>query len=357
MINYRYFEALNGVRAIAALWVLLYHLHPALRAFYGHFPGWPIIATGYQGVDLFFVLSGFLVAHHHMAEFKQFNWQKYIYFLIGRLIKLYPLHLMTLLLVWIMVWCAPNMGITINHSDDYSWRLFIKNIFLIQAWDIHARVSWNHFAWSISAQWLCYVLTPAFILIFNQIQHRYLLYVMLGICVLIAPSVYAVSMETRPSAYALFRVLGAFGAGMIGYQLFSYRVTMRASIAPWVMMIVAIWVQYYMSSIEFLTVPFALMLIIYSAKHNTSGLLRMKSVQYVGRISYALYITQFLVIMPIKKILPFEQLIDRSSWVQSFYFVTMIVIIGVVAMIAHHRVEIPVMHYLKQRFPNTKKGS
>jgi peptidoglycan/LPS O-acetylase OafA/YrhL len=45
------------MRAIAILWVMLWHMHFALR------PGiWSLPANyGWMGVDLFFVLSGYLI--------------------------------------------------------------------------------------------------------------------------------------------------------------------------------------------------------------------------------------------------------------------------------------------------------
>ncbi|MGQ2913385.1 acyltransferase family protein, partial [Microbacterium aurantiacum] len=46
----------QGLRAIAVLCVVLYHFWP------GRFPG------GYVGVDVFFVISGFLITAHLMRE-------------------------------------------------------------------------------------------------------------------------------------------------------------------------------------------------------------------------------------------------------------------------------------------------
>jgi peptidoglycan/LPS O-acetylase OafA/YrhL len=56
------FHTLTGLRGLAALWVLVYHYiarnHvPDLKSFI------PLFQTGYLGVDLFFVLSGFVLAH------------------------------------------------------------------------------------------------------------------------------------------------------------------------------------------------------------------------------------------------------------------------------------------------------
>ena len=59
--------ALTGLRAIAALWVLALHFGEGVSA------SWPpavrsVLSTGFIGVDLFFVLSGFILAWTYLRE-------------------------------------------------------------------------------------------------------------------------------------------------------------------------------------------------------------------------------------------------------------------------------------------------
>ena len=56
---------LTGVRAVAAIWVVLYHMESMLVRSYPdlYFVIKPVVETGYLGVDLFFILSGFIIAY------------------------------------------------------------------------------------------------------------------------------------------------------------------------------------------------------------------------------------------------------------------------------------------------------
>ena len=81
-----YLPGLDGIRAIAVLGVLLYH------ADLGFLPG------GFLGVDVFFVLSGFLITTLLLEQFERTGRINFKAFYIGRVRRLFP-ALIALLLV------------------------------------------------------------------------------------------------------------------------------------------------------------------------------------------------------------------------------------------------------------------
>jgi peptidoglycan/LPS O-acetylase OafA/YrhL len=86
----RAFPALDGLRGVAAILVALFHFRSEFVT-YDDFP----MGDGYLAVDLFFVLSGFVLAHAYAARFRQ--GMSIIQFMKIRLIRLYPLYFLGLI--------------------------------------------------------------------------------------------------------------------------------------------------------------------------------------------------------------------------------------------------------------------
>ena len=114
---------LTGVRALAALWVLLFHLHEKLDS---AFPGFrflfdPVILHGYLGVDLFFILSGFIISYNYAQRFSVFRISTYLEFLWMRFARLWPVHFVILTMYAALLLGGNHFGISSKHSYLYSW--------------------------------------------------------------------------------------------------------------------------------------------------------------------------------------------------------------------------------------------
>lgn len=117
----REYVTLNGLRGVAAVTVMLYH-------YSGLFVGDTLLLpSAYLAVDLFFILSGFVIAHaydqrlHGGMTFKHFAWL--------RLVRLYPLYALTSLVgvsyFFLKIFLVPEDPIGISFANLLSGSLFL----------------------------------------------------------------------------------------------------------------------------------------------------------------------------------------------------------------------------------------
>jgi len=151
-------KPLTSLRFFAAMWVVLFHYWPHLTA--AGRP--PLVAKGYLGVELFFVLSGFILCHVYLPSFEAGRF-KYADFIWARLARVYPLHLATLVGMGLMAAAALAAGLSVD-PNVLSWGSLPANLTMTQAWGLAPNAGWNHPSWSISAEWFAYLTFPAFAL-------------------------------------------------------------------------------------------------------------------------------------------------------------------------------------------------
>src|SRR5579884_322931 len=86
--------ALTGVRAVAAVLVVLYHysIHPVASTFVPDRLRFALAPAGlgFLGVDLFFILSGFILAYNYWHRIRTGGPRGYVRFLVLRLARIYP---------------------------------------------------------------------------------------------------------------------------------------------------------------------------------------------------------------------------------------------------------------------------
>lgn len=146
-------RSLTGLRGIAAIYVMLYHYF-AGQAFSN--PATTILAHGYLAVDLFFVLSGFVMALNYGGMFEA-SWSARTYwqFLGRRIARVYPLYLALTLVAAVLVIAGLQKLLPV-HSF---WPTLAANVAMVQSWGLLTN-SLDGPAWSISSEWAAYLLFP-----------------------------------------------------------------------------------------------------------------------------------------------------------------------------------------------------
>jgi peptidoglycan/LPS O-acetylase OafA/YrhL len=157
---------LTSLRFFAALWVVLYHYWPKLDV--AATPA--LVGKGYLGVELFFVLSGFILCHVYLSALGEGRF-RYGSFLWNRLARVYPLHLATLAGMIGLGVVAGLAGVAID-GEILRWDALPANLLMVQAWGFAPAAAFNHPSWSISAEWFAYLTFPIFAFIAWRMRDR-----------------------------------------------------------------------------------------------------------------------------------------------------------------------------------------
>lgn len=152
--NGREIRPLTGIRGVAACWVVLYHCRLRGEA-HATAPLRVLIDHGYLAVDLFFLLSGFVLALNYNQDFLgQWSARAYFSFLKKRIARIYPLFFVAVLGFFFLARAG-----YLYHLHAFYGNLPV-NLLLMASW--HTRFgTLDGPAWSISCEWLAYLLFPA----------------------------------------------------------------------------------------------------------------------------------------------------------------------------------------------------
>ena len=136
---YKKLQSLEMLRAIAALLVVLFHTESIFTTRTGTTPFAGLFVSGFRGVDLFFVLSGFIIAHVHASDIGC-PWRLGDY-LFNRAARIYPA-------VWIMTLFAGGLYTAGFGGADKADKLAMFSItasalLLPQAGDALVNVTWT----------------------------------------------------------------------------------------------------------------------------------------------------------------------------------------------------------------------
>lgn len=151
-------SSLTGLRGVAAVSVLLYHIphNPAFAAF-----AMPIFSRAYLAVDLFFILSGFVISlGYHERVMGRPGWASYVDFLINRMARVWPLHLIVTLVFMGRI----LLNVSGNQAIDLDAPNVVSNLLMVQSWGWGTEpIAGN--SWSVSTEVAAYLLYPLIALI------------------------------------------------------------------------------------------------------------------------------------------------------------------------------------------------
>ena len=169
------FASLTGLRIVAALWVVLFHVAAPLAGTYAGplAPVWPVLRMGWVGVDLFFVLSGFVITHSYLSRMGDRPRPGLMgRFLWARFARVWPVWVAVTAVFAVVLLVTGSASRTDSYSAEVSMRSTIEQLLMVQLWgsDTIVRTSYVVPGWSLSAEWLAYVCFPLLALLLFRLR-------------------------------------------------------------------------------------------------------------------------------------------------------------------------------------------
>jgi peptidoglycan/LPS O-acetylase OafA/YrhL len=164
----KHIPALDGIRGTAILLVVIHHLTLSIRAEFGigvNSRLFEAASVGWVGVDLFFVLSGFLITGLLFDQKTSDHYFKNFY--MRRALRIFPLYYGALLLILVLRALWPEGGQQIYGTQNPGWMWVYMTNFIIASRGNGAFGFVDHF-WSLAIEEHFYLFWPLVVFLFNR---------------------------------------------------------------------------------------------------------------------------------------------------------------------------------------------
>jgi peptidoglycan/LPS O-acetylase OafA/YrhL len=296
---------LTGLRGIAALMVALLHLNFDIAGGFGDIYD-DITRTGFLGVDLFFILSGFVIAYryNYVTRFQSGAYLKFIWF---RFWRIYPTHFFVTLFYVPVVAAAYLLG---RHVDAmrFSVSSLVANLLLVQSWLGSDAMTWNSPAWTVSAEWLAYVVFPALMTLSSRVP-RSLVLLNCAFLLLSVPALFFIFDISGAGFTGLVRLFPEFLCGTLLWRLYEQNRTRTRTLDVGLGIVLVLMLTcglYVPVDRPFLALPLFAGAIYLSCRSAgfVSRCLSSRAMVFLGTISYSLYLVHWPIFSLLRGVLP-----------------------------------------------------
>ena len=298
--NDQFITNLTPMRGIAAILVVIFHFEIVLVLFLPREMS-RFFSKCYLMVDLFFIMSGFII-YHVYGEFFKHNihtaaFNKYIR---ARLARVYPLHIFTLVLTIVLV-----VSQHFKWDEFFNPRAIPTQVLMLQSFGFHSIYTWNVPAWSISAEFAAYIIFPLFAFLIYRFKNIVPIIITCLIIFIYCLLAFKLSKSNGTTGlynldltydYGYLRGIAGFLAGGMIYQLYLKKIFyfLKADIVL-VILFTLLFTCLHFGVTDLVFIPVFLLLVL-SAAYNTNRVKRLFSnrfLQWLGNISYSVYLMQF----------------------------------------------------------------
>lgn len=313
MSNKIHFKGLNGIRAIASLIVLIFHIDQFLPMFGLASLGFYETGMAGYGVTLFFVLSGFLITRLLLIEKETCDRIDLPKFYIRRILRIWPIYYLVILFAVIIYLTVPHL---ITYPEGKVFITFALYSGLLANFALGLGLNITPIAplWSVGVEEQFYVFWPLLLRKSKKLLKTLLIIIIIYLA--IKSSMYFLGKDRLYRLVSLCRfdcmAIGGIGAYLVHnkskYLNFLYMPVIQA--ISWAILAVSVFYKpvhlFTLINDEFHAIVY--LLIIMNVSNNSRSLMKLdnKFFDFIGRISYGIYVYHVTVIIVLS--LVFNQL-------------------------------------------------
>lgn len=305
----------------------------------------PFVITGFLGVDLFFILSGAVLYHVHATDFIRYSARGHLKFLRLRLARVYPLHVFCLLAFAAVAYVLP--GFTAPYREGgFSLANFLSTLLMVNNWGFSTLSLWNVPAWSLSAEWLGYLVFPFIVVVIGRyIRRGWEMAMALALLAFLVTATITLGAADMGQAgkFGILRMACEFTAGCMMCKAAMNDTeprTMMLIFALVITLVGAYDLEYHWVAV------FGLGLLVLSlCKEGPLANLLFGNplALWLGNISFSLYLSHWPLIQIFQWVLP-RYTLDKNALAS-----TLVAAIVVIAALLYRFVELPSRQYLRRK--------
>ncbi|MCC6253025.1 MAG: acyltransferase [Bacteroidia bacterium] len=337
-----YFPHLNTLRFFAALLVFVHHveMYKKLFSLNNFFDNSTIQLMGKIGVTLFFVLSGFLITYLLIAEEKEHGFISIKAFYIRRIKRIWPLYFLLIILAFFVLPQISWMNLPGHNNEHFYTKLAFFVLMMPNV--IHALgagVAYATPAWSIGVEEQFYLIWPW---LMRYVRNK--MNIVLGVILFYLVVKYTLAWNTDVEfinqlnkIWNLFPIdnmaVGGFFAIAFHYHysgIIAFVQNKWLQIAVWITTISLIISGKSLGFFHYQIYAVLFGLIIFNLALNKNSIVQFRSdiIEYLGRISYGIYMYHSITIVVCIKLLMHFAIFNQVL----LYLLSLLMTIGVSAL-------------------------
>lgn len=348
---------LNGLRFIAALFVIISHIELNKRKLNLPNQFENVKHLGFLGVNFFFIISGFLITYLLLIEKEKLLKINIKSFYMRRILRIWPLYYFIILLSLFVLPYIPIFNIP-NQMFEYNSKTLLLSIlafvfFLPNILIIFKSIPYCSQTWSIGTEEQFYIIWPHII---NRVKNINCFFVLL----IVAYSFFTHLINKRflDEVYGInilrgfishFQlnnlVIGALFANLFYHKKISCFIKNYIFILSVILLLIIIFFDYNFILKDFtISILFIFILLNLIANKSYQNLLENKVFFFLGKISYGLYMLHHVAIVLVIKVL------FKLNMYQNVFAYTISILITIIfATLSYYYLEMPFLK-MKNKF-------